>query len=442
MVKKLAILLFAALLVTVWSAPAALARGLIRDPDIEHALSELARPILNAAGLSASRVRVLVIDDDSLNAFIVDNHHIFIHAGLIERMTSAAQLQSVIAHEAGHIAGGHIARRMRNLQTANTVSGLGMALAAAAAASGARGSGAVALGISSSAARVFMSHTRAEESAADAAGLRYMRSAGIDMRAYVEVLAIFRGQELLSVDRQDPYAQTHPLSRDRIRAVEAATATAPPRSQDTPEAAYWFARAKGKLSAFRRAPGWTQRRLGDTAYADVRLMQQAIAYHRTPDPARAIAAVDQLAAMRPNDPFVHELRGQILLESRQAQPAIAAYRRAADLAPGNALILGGHGRALLAAGQYRAARDRLEAARSRDFRDPRVLRDLATAYAQLGDMGMASVLTAERYALAGRFRDAEIHARRAEGLLPRGSAAGLRAQDVLSAAQRIQTQRR
>jgi predicted Zn-dependent protease len=139
-------------------------------------------------------------------------------------------------------------------------------------------------------------------------------------------------------------------------------------------------------------------------------------------------------ARRPDDPYLHELRGQILMESRQIKPAVAAYARATNLAPRNALILGSYGRALLADGQVQKAAQFLESARSRDGRDFRVLRDLAQAQARLGNNGMASVLTAERYAMAGRLKDAKIHAERASGLLPRGSAAWQRAQDVLHAA--------
>lgn len=423
----------ATLLLLVATLPAS-AAGLLRDPDIEHALSQLARPILSAAGLSPDRVQVLVIDDSSLNAFIVDTQHIFIHSGLIFKLGSAAELQAVIAHEAAHIQNGHIARRMKNAQTASKISGLGVALAIAASASGnSQAATGLALGVASSANRVFMSHTRAEESAADASGLRYMLRAGVDPTAFATVLDIFRGQELLSQQNRDPYALTHPLSRDRVRALKAqiagTTTTAKPNQND----GYWFARIQGKLSAFLRAPSWTLRRVDTSLTPDIKLMRKAIAYHRKPDKARALAEIDKLVAMRPNDAYLHELRGQILLESRETNRAVRAYKRAVDLTPGNALILGGYGRALLAAGNAKAARNTLEKARARDFSDPRLLRDLAVAYAKTGSPGMASVVTAERYALLGRFKDALTHAKRAEGLLPRGSRAGLRAQDVISA---------
>ena len=410
---------------------------LLRDADIEYALGRIVRPILNAAGLPAGSVKVMVIWDDSLNAFVLDHRHIFIHSGLLLKMKTADELQSVLAHEAAHIANGHIARRLANIRAANTISGLGIALAATAAVSGADGNavGGLGLGVASSAGRLFMSHTRAEESAADNSAIRYMVSAGADPKAMLDVLDIFRGQELLNQNRQDPYARTHPLTRDRLRSVQALTQAAKPTPGKDDGADYWFARAQGKLSAFLRAPGWTLRRAGSSATPDIALMRQAVAYHRKPDTAKALSAIGKLVAMRPKDPFVHDLHGQILLESRRADAAVAAYGRAAALAPDNAQILGGQGRALLAAGNPRQALTVLEKARARDYTDARVLRDLATAYAKTGNTGMASVVTAERYALAGRFGDALIHAKRATDLLPRGSAPWLRAQDVLSAAE-------
>ncbi len=133
---------------------------------------------------------------------------------------------------------------------------------------------------------------------------------------------------------------------------------------------------------------------------------------------------------------MHELRGQILLESRDLSGAVRAYARAAELAPRNALILGGLGRAYLAAGDSGRALDVLTKARARDSRNPTLLRDLAVAYAEAGQNGQASLATAERYALVGRGADAAVHAKRASGLLPTGSTGWRRAQDILDAQRR------
>lgn len=435
--------LLISLILTLGIAAPARAITLLRDPDIEYALRELATPILRAAGLSANRVDILVIDDPNLNAFVVDSDSMFIHSGLILRMKTPAMLQSVIAHEAAHIANGHLMRRPINARNARTAAGLGVALAIAAGAAAGNGEFAAgaAAGLQGAAMRSFFSHTRAEENAADQSGMRFMKGAGVDLNGSVEVMDIFRGQEALSVTRQDAYARTHPLSRDRYRLVRQLAGAQGAAPAPDPQATYWFARAKGKLSAFQRSPKWTLTRAGESGFQDVKLMRQAVAYHRQADLRRALAAIDGAVALRPKDPYLHELRGQILMESRQIKPAVAAYARATNLAQTNPLILGSYGRALLADGQLAKAQQFLDKSRARDGRDARVMRDLAVTYAKQGNNGMASVLTAERYAMVGRLKDAKIHAKRATDLLPRGSAAWQRAQDVLSAAQDAEKRR-
>ncbi len=429
------IMLTLTLVATTLAQPAR-ALTLLRDPDIEYALGQLAAPILQAAGLNAARTSVLVIDDRNLNAFVVDRDTIFIHSGLLLKMETPQMLQSVLAHEAAHIANGHLVRRPQNMRNARTAAGLGMALAAAAGAvsGNAAAAAGIAAGAQGTAARLFFSHTRAEESSADSASVRYMVRAGRDPSGAVAVMDIFRGQEALSAARQDPYARTHPMSADRVRVLERLTSAyagkAPPSNADL----YWFARAKGKLSAFERSPKWTINRAGESGFADVGYMRTAVAWHRQSNLQKSIAAMDRAIAARPNDPFYHELRGQILMENRQFATATSAYATAVNLAPNHPLILGSYGRALVAQGQYAQALQVLEKARSRDGRDARVMRDLAVAYAKSGQNGMASLVTAERYAMIGRLEDAEIHAARASGLLPNGSGGWQRAQDVLSAA--------
>ena len=409
---------------------------LLRDPDIEHALGELARPVLTAAGLSPSQIRILVVRDANLNAFVIDSNHIFIHSGMILRLGTAEELQAVIAHEAAHIANGHIARRTFNARSAKNMAGIGMALAVAAAASGNNdAAAALGIGISSSASRVFMSHTRAEEASADQSAVLYMVRGGVDPQGAVRVMEMFDGQELVTAARQDPYARSHPMSRDRLRHVKALAQSYGHKPRDAAASHYWFSRAKGKLSGFLRAPKWTHKRAGDSASDDIRLMRLAVAYHRDSNTAKAVSTMQALLGQKPRDPFYHELYGQILLESRKNGAAITAYRNAVNLAPRNALILGSYGHALLVTGNARAALPVLEKARARDGQDARVLRDLGQAYATLKQPGMASVVTAERHALQGRLKDAGIHAKRATGLLPRGSAGWQRAQDVLSAAE-------
>jgi predicted Zn-dependent protease len=406
--------------------------GLLRDPDIEHGLQELADPIFLSAGIKTNNIKVLIVNDLSLNAFVIDNYHIFIHAGLILKLTSAAQLQSVIAHEAAHIANGHIARRVANMKRAKVSSAFGVLLAVAAVAGGESKVGAgIALGTANSAQRVFLAHTRVEEASADQAALRYLRDAKVNPASMSEVFQIFKGQMTLSLERQDPYTRSHPLNRDRIRAVNAYTSAAP-ISNENQTHSYWFKRIQAKLSGFLRTPKWTLAHAkGDD---EINLMRQAIANHRIGKGSLAKRKIDQLTSLHPKDPYYKELQGQILLENNEYTAAIKAYAEAAQLAPLNAQILGSYGRSLLAINTKSnnlTALKNLQKARGLDNRDARILRDIGIAFARAGNEGQAVLAIAERYALLGDLKNATLQAAKAESLLSHGSTAWQRAQDIL-----------
>lgn len=432
-------------LILLFAPVAAAAQSVIRDAEIERALEELAAPVFRAAGLPQS-IRVIIVNDNDMNAFVADARHVFITSGLLLRLDSPDQVQAVLAHEAAHIANGHLTRRPAAAASARTAARMGLLLAiAAGAASGEGGAAAgLAAGTMSAAQRSFFAHTRAEEASADQSALRYMVSTGIDPAAMLEVLDLFRGQEALSVTRQDAYVRSHPLTRDRYRTVQAFLSTQAPAPGPSDTSRYWYARLNAKLSAFLRAPSWTLRRVdrGDTG--EIATLRRAIAYHRQPNTERALREVGRLLQMRPNDPFYQELQGQILYESRRFDTAIRAYGRAVDLAPREPLILAGYGRALLApdTSEYNArALDVLARAQARDPFDPRMLRDLALAHARAGQPGLAAMVTAERYAVLGRMDDAEALAERAAALLPQGSPGWIRAQDVLRVAEAAQRRR-
>ncbi|MCK5500908.1 MAG: M48 family metalloprotease, partial [Tritonibacter mobilis] len=236
------LILVAALTLAPFAAQAQSIR-LLRDADIENGLTELARPILTAAGLSPRRVRILVVDDSSFNAFVIDHRAIFVNYGLILKAETPEMLQAVPAHEAAHIANGHIGRRIQNMRSASTAAGLGTALGMLAAIAGGGEAGAgVAFGVQSSALRNFLSHTRAEESSHDRSAIGYLTAAGINPKGMVDLHRIFAGQEALSASSQDPYMRSHPLTRDRMRAAEAYVASAGDGPATNPEAAYWLAR--------------------------------------------------------------------------------------------------------------------------------------------------------------------------------------------------------
>ena len=413
-------------------AQLAQAAGLLRDSDIEEGLSQLAAPVLIAAGLSPVSTKILVVNDDRLNAFVIDRRHIFLHSGLILRSKTPEMLQSVIAHEAAHIANGHIARRRQALQLTRNAANFGTALAVAvgAASGSAQAATGIALGIRGSATRKFLSHSRAEESSADQSALGYMVRSGINPMGMVDTLDMFVGQENLIVGRQDPYVRSHPLTRDRMRSVET-MAMAHDDLPSDPGMVYWHARVVGKLSAFQRAPSWTLGRVKNSHSEDIKHMRSAIAHGRAGQINLAIQAIDRAIAQRPNDPFYQDLKAELYMRNRAFSQSARAYKKAHDMRPKDAIILAGYGRALLADGQFSQALDTLERARVRDFRNSALLRDLGVAYSKLGKNAMASLVTAERYALQGRIKDAKVHANRAAAGLPVGSPSWQRAQDVV-----------
>ncbi len=420
------------------------ARTLIRDAEIEATLERLSRPIFEAAGLAPETVDIFILQDNTLNAFVFGGRNMVFHTGLLSRIERPEALMGVIAHETGHITGGHLVRRQINAENLQGPLAIGLALSAlAGVASGNPEVGiAGALGTENAIRRSFLAYSRGEESAADQAGATYMERAGVDPGAVLDVLRIFRGQEVFQAGNIDPYAVTHPLSRERIALLEERAASSSARGASAgPEIAYWHARMRAKLDAFINSPDRTLARLDAEGNPKDELseLKRAVALHRRPDTEGALAAVDRLIALRPEDPFYHELKGQILFESGRGAAAVEPLRRAVALAPNEALIRGSLGRALLALNDPASdgeALETLEAATRGGASEPAVLRDLALAYARAGRDGDAALATAERFALVGEPRDALRHARRALDQLPVGSPGWLRADDIRAVAER------
>ena len=410
----------------------AFAVSLLRDADIENAFSELSKPVLQAAGLSPSGIKIMLIDDTRPNAFVIDNKHIFITTGLALKTRTPEMFQSIIAHEAAHIAYGHVARRTQNIENARSVAAFGLALGimTGALSGNAELGTSLALGTSSSATRALLAHTRAEESAADQAAMSYMAQSRIDAAGMADVLDIFIGQENLSANRQDPYARTHPLSRDRLRVVEGRV-TAQPKPARDKNAIYWHDRAIGKLSAFVRTPDWTLKNTDSSSHEDVKHLRRAVAFSRQGKLEEAINEISKAQSARPKDAYLQDLKAEFYMRHKKFDRAAKEYQKASDLDGSNALILAGYGRALLASNQTNKALSVLKTSRQKDFRNIRMLRDLAVAYSKTGQNGMASLITAERFALQGKTKDAKIHARRALDNLPRGSPGWQSAEDIL-----------
>ena len=417
------------------AAPAA--AGLIRDSEIERTLGMLSAPLFRAASLRPEAVNIYIVNNSKLNAFVGNGSNMFLNSGLLLKLETPEELQGVIAHEAGHIAGGHEARRSAGMRSARGPALLGVLAAIAAGAAGApQASAAILAGSNSAIARTFLSYNRAEEAAADQAALNYLARAKIDPAGMKKVLDIFRGQEVFTIGNVDPYILTHPLSTERVQLVEERVRQAEGNTfARDPELAYWHGRMRAKLRGFLEDPARVLEQAEGQPETEEVLYAKAVALYRLPAIKEGFAAADRLIALRPRDPFYLELKGQMLFETGRPQEALPYDRDAVRLAPGEPLLEGGLGRVLLALNQPETDREALEilqSARDRDPADAMAMRDLAVAYARANQPGMAALATAERFALTGQTKDAMLQARRAAAVLPEGSPGWLRAQDILS----------
>jgi len=444
------ILVLVVFCLTTLAAPGGMAAdriSFVRDAEVENAIRAFATPIFRAAGLSPESVRIHLVRDQSLNAFVAGGMRLFLNTGLLIRTEHAGQLVGVIAHETGHIVGGHLARMDEAMANATAEAIISMVLGAAAAAAAGRpdvGAG-VLMGGQSMAQRSFFAYTRTQEQSADQAAVKLMDAAGLSSRGLLEFMDILGDQELLLAERQDPYVRTHPLTRDRVSFLRHHVETSARSAADVPpEFAEMHRRMRAKLFAFLEPTGRTLQRYKEDDDSIEARYARAIAWHRKPDLPKALALIDGLIAERPRDPYFHELRGQILFEHGNARDAVTSYREAVRLLPDSHLIRLSAAQVLVALegpDDLREAIEHLEPVVRVEPRNSFAWRLLAVAHGRLGNEAMASLAMAEEALLTGRVPDANFHAGRAEQLLRKNSPAWLQAQDIKARAANIRSER-
>ncbi|MFI4986784.1 MAG: M48 family metalloprotease [Alphaproteobacteria bacterium] len=420
------------------SGSASLAR--IRDAEIESNLRTWATPVWVAAGLDPNQVQIILVNQNVINAFVAGGLNIFLYAGLLMQSDSANQVTGVIAHETGHIAGGHLARMSDALQNAQIIQILGMILGAAAIAVS-RNAEAGTTGMAAGtdlAVRNLLSFSRTQERSADQAGVTFLEHSGQSARGLLEFMRKLEGQEFMNAWRQDPYLRTHPLTQDRIDFIAHFLETSK-YANAAPRAGYveQHARMRGKLNGFLlpAARVFQHYKEGDNS-VEARYAR-SIAYHRESKEQEANKLIDSLLAEHPDDAFYNELKAQFLFEAGKVADAIAPYRKANQEFPHNALLESELAQALVETADQRynaEALSNLNEASSLENDDPMTWRLLAVVYGRQGDEGRTALALAEQSYAEGRYIDARGQAKRAQQILPYGSPGALRAQDIEQAA--------
>lgn len=410
------------------------ARGLIRDTEIESTLREFVTPILKAASLEPESVSLFIVNDSSINAFVAGGSNIFIHTGLILASDDPSMLIGVLAHEVGHIAGGHLARGTEALQNAQLGTIIGYVIGAAAALGGGGEAGSAVMSASQQLAqRQLLSFTRMNEQSADQAALQYLESIGISPAGLLELMEKLRIRETIYRKQLDPYALTHPLSKERIAHIRGHLLQHDSKDKTLPtETTLKHQRMHAKLTGFLNTPETVLQRYDASDSSVSAHYARAIALHRLSMTDAAIEEMDMLLAKSPNDPYFLELKGQILAESGKEPQALEFYKQALKQLPNAPLLLAEYGRLLLAKSPPNtiAALKYLKQANLLDRNHITTWTLLGQVYKQIGNEGQSALAYAEAALLTNQLDEALRYIDRALSLLSKDSPARLRAEDL------------
>ncbi len=436
-IHRLATLLAMLCLASFASRPA-MAQSVLRDAETEALLADMAKPLFTAAGLNPANGKVVLIGDPSINAFVAGGQIVYVNSGLIDAADTANQVQGVVAHEIGHIVGGHAVFQRDGGYGNISILSLLLGAAAMAAGSAEAGTGILMAGQRAALGK-YLAYSRVQESSADAAGVRFLNTAGISgkgMLGFFDKLTqeMHRYGYYSTSPEVDPFAQTHPMSQDRVQTLKADLEGSPnwtkPLDADLERR---FKRVQAKLRGYTNDPKKTLRIYPQSDQSVPAHYARAYAYHQSGYPEQAAAETAALVKLAPNDPYILELQGQILLESGQPQAALDPLRKATQLSGYSPLIASTFGHALVATedkANLKEAEQVLRDSLARDRDNPFAWINLGTVYDREGDEPRTALATAERANLIGDARTAMVSARRAMAGLPQGSPEWVRAQDI------------
>ncbi len=417
------------------------AQSILRDAETEALFRDMVTPLVAVSELESDDVEVVLVGENQVNAFVAGGQRIYIFAGAIATADTANEIQGVLAHELGHITGGHIIRFSEGMSAASNISILSLLLAGAAMAAGAGEAGMAILSAGQQAAMgKFLAFSRVQERSADAAGARYLSAAGITGKGSIDFFKKLQNYEFrLGIPQEDSYSRTHPLTGERISVLQDLYESDPAWDKaPDPDIERRFQRVKAKLIGYTSDPTTTLTKYPESDQSIPARYARAYAWHKSAYPEQALAEAKSLLATEADDPYFLELYGQILLESGRPDEAVAPLRRAVTLTNNQPLIASLFGHALIATedeSNYDEAVRVLRAAVAKDQRNPFAWYQLGVVYERQGDTPRAQLASAERFMLQGNYpgalRSSEIAMRGVE----QGSADWIRAQDVKLIAQ-------
>ncbi|MCH2322585.1 MAG: M48 family metalloprotease [Hyphomicrobiales bacterium] len=411
-------------------------RGIARDAETELFLSEMTTPIVNVANLNSSSVDLYLFNDNSVNAFVTCGQKIFVNTGLIMEFDDPSMLRGVLAHETGHIAGAHLARSDIALKKAQAPMIIGLLLGIGAAVAGGDSDAVqgILLGSQQIAQGMVAKYSRGQEAAADQAAFQYLEKLGLSSKGMIDVLYNFADQEALSARNQSSRVRSHPISRQRIMALENQAVKSKFYNQrDSLELTYRYNMIRAKLEGFLKRPDDIIRKYekNDSDYA---IYASSVALYRKALTDKAIDKINILIDKYPTNPWYYELKGQILYESGKIKPSIEPYEKAVKFSTGHPLLNIALASAYLALNDKEydiKAQNLLNNVIKKDQKNSYAWFQLAIAEARLGNIGKADLYSAERYFVLGDVNLASFHAKRSKNNLKDNGPLLMRAEDII-----------
>ena len=416
---------------------------MIRDAEIEQLLRDYTAPIFRVAGLADQNIHVVIIDDKSFNAFVMDAHRIFINVGALMQATAPNQVIGVLAHETGHIVGGHLSKIRQELANVQTAALVGLLLGVGAIVAGARSGGSdtgnVGLAAITAPQALGLNHLlayqRAQEESADRAGVRFLTMTGQSAKGMYDTFKRFADESLFSAQGANPYFQNHPMPQERMAALTELVKTPYWGKKDSLELQFRHDMMRAKLFGFTERPATVLAHYPSTDTSLPARYARAIAAYRFGDPRNAIAQIDGLLQAMPNYPYFYELKGQALLEGGHPADAIAPLRHAVQLAPNSPLIQILLAQAIVATNDAKSADEAISLLHSAILKEPEVAdayTTLAMAYARKNSLADADLASAQAAFARGDNKTARELAERAKQRFPIGSPGWVRADDIVA----------
>ena len=412
---------------------------LFSDTEVEQTLRTFCTPIWIAAGLKPDDVHIVLVNSPELNAFVAGGQNIFIFTGTLEKSDDPLQIIGVVAHETGHIAGGHLVRGDENMENASYTMLLATILAGAAAA-GSRDPGAMAgaLGIGEDMGiRNYLMSSRTTEASADEAGMNFLEKAQMSPVGLLEFMKKIEVEEGVPLTGDQKFLVDHPPTPERVEAmVQGVGRSHYADKKLPPEWDEMYARMKAKLIGYLH-PDFAMKKYSRADTTVAGRYGRAVAMWRLGQIEPALELIDQLIAQEPKNPYFYQAKAQMLFENGRIAESLVAFKSAAALAlKGTDEIHTEYAQALLEKedpANLTLALDELKIAEKVDTHNAQLHRFFAVAYGRQGHEALAKLELAEEAILDDRPKTARRMASDAMRQLPAGSREWLRAQDLISA---------